>query len=320
MIRPLTATFAAVLAAVLAWPLPALAQDNRLTPPAALGVDATFGTKPDGGWLAAGPRVTVAMSARSAIEAGFHRQIDRSGRRRRDLAFVQATRDVHRFNGGALFVSGGIVGVNHVASAPPSGGFPGFFTEEFNVGVIAGGGIRAEVAPRLSIRADAQVVLSDDAFLRASVGVGIPLGGRYPDHDGWREGRNPAAGSATEDLGLGQHLWVTTDDGLVVEGDAIRRTPVSLTLLRDGASREIPLTAIRQIETTDRLRNGAIWGALGGGIPGGIFGALLGYALCESDDNCGLQVGLAFGGMTAGFGALAGLVVDSLIDGRRPVR
>jgi hypothetical protein len=88
-------------------------------------------------------------------------------------------------------------------------------------------------------------------------------------------------------------------------------SPETATLLVDGQQREIALRQIARIERRgDSLRNGAIIGAV---VVGGLCAITCGQGL-DDGSNLGTVVAI-----NAGLGALIGMGIDALHQGRTPI-
>jgi hypothetical protein len=108
---------------------------------------------------------------------------------------------------------------------------------------------------------------------------------------------------------IGKNVIVTTADGAEAAGLAKTANANDLTILKDGAVRQIPLTSIRRIEVNKSGR-GMIWGLIAGGAGGVTVGAL---SAASSDGTQGAGAVLGFG---AGGAALGGGLGYALSHGR----
>ena len=112
----------------------------------------------------------------------------------------------------------------------------------------------------------------------------------------------------------GQMAWVTMGDGREVRGEAVALHGGQLSIKTLRGMTALAFDDVRRIETTDGLRDGIVNGL---GI-GALSGALL-FALSfrEGDDH--ETAWMAGGLLGLGLGAMAGLIGDSLQEGRRLV-
>lgn len=113
----------------------------------------------------------------------------------------------------------------------------------------------------------------------------------------------------------GQSVEVIDDQGREIKGKVGAMSLVTVRLVRDGMTTEIPLDRIMQISRPpDSLANGALIG-LAGGAAFGILGSTVGTSDCDYYGPCyggaGFVIGsaLIFGGIGAG----VGVGVDALI-------
>lgn len=124
-----------------------------------------------------------------------------------------------------------------------------------------------------------------------------------------------------------QAIWVTTADGRELQGRVRLVSPSTLEMIGPTSELTIPLDDVRVIEARDSLKDGARSGAIIGGVSLGIYFGLLSHGLrCERDCGAGYSAtrdtlgAVAFGMMVgAGAGALGGLLIDHLVEGREVV-
>jgi hypothetical protein len=99
---------------------------------------------------------------------------------------------------------------------------------------------------------------------------------------------------------VGKTVVVTTADGAQATGLAKAANANDLTILKDGALRQIPLTSISRIEV-NKAGRGMIWGLIAGGAGGVTVGALS-AASSDGTQGAGAVVGFGAGGAALGGG------------------
>lgn len=305
------------MAAALCHPLVVSAQPPGAKPVIEVGTGLTVADRDTGTWTSLGPRLSLNLRPRTALDVAADWEPRRGGPAHRDAVSVQIRQAVHLLQRGEIFVTAGLVRESVTFTEAWTGPSPRFGSRRTNTGVQFGVGAQVELARRLAVRGDVQFVMHDDAFVQSTVGVTVPIG-RYPDRAAWAADR-AAAGGPLESLRPGQHVWVTTADGTTLEGDVTSRSGSVLTLRRGPTTSRVAAADIRRLDTTDRIRDGLLTGAGVGAASGAVFGILLGAALCESGGHCALEGGLIVGAVGGAAGAVAGALIDSLRVGRRPV-
>ena len=118
----------------------------------------------------------------------------------------------------------------------------------------------------------------------------------------------------------GQTVWVTRQDGTTIKGKVMAIAETGLQLKDGDRLLLVPLADVKQVDTSDSLKNGAIIGAIPTALLFGLgagtataYGCLLSEG-CSDDANSAAVVGLVVG---AGVGALIGAGIDRAIHGRR---
>ena len=132
--------------------------------------------------------------------------------------------------------------------------------------------------------------------------------------DGGQAG--PSVADIQDRLKVGKTIYVTERDGREMTGRFAELTPVALVVTQDGARREIPLGAVRQIQTSDPVWTGALIGA---GIGGAMALTLRTDTACpDRTPGCLDEVRGARIGFPVMFG-LMGLGLDWLHNGRKTI-
>lgn len=306
----------AVLVLVGGIPSPARAQVTA-TPVLEIGAEVSGGPGADGEWRAFGPRLGVNVNSRTAFEVRVSPQLNRDRFSWVDYGVVHLKRSLHAFDRGSLFGTVGVAGSRQQYSEEPRGPYAYVYPTQYAFGPAFGFGAELEVAPRLALRAEAQYILSQRSLLQFTGGVTIPLG-RYLDRSRARDTRELAA-SPVGRLRLGETVWVTAGDGREVKGEVTSRSLHGLTVRHATGAVSVAMPEIRKIEIPDGLGDGMAVGGVTGGITGGVLGWLGGHAWCEGGADCQVFSTLLVGGLGAGVGTLAGAIVDSFRDTRRPL-
>jgi hypothetical protein len=298
-------------------PRVAIAQVSAGQPVVELGVEYSAGPHGDGEWSSIGGRVLIRIDDRTALEGVFSPERDRDNFSHVDYLTVQLRRDVHLFDGGAVFGTlGGAFSSNEYKQyAYPSLEPIGTFTER-EFGPSFGFGAEVRAARYLAVRGEAQYVLSQDSVLRLGGGISVPIGAPYPPRavtiDPPSLARTPLARVRSNRI-----VWVTVQDGREYKGQVVSRSPDALTLRHPGGATTIATSDISVIETPDSLVNGVWIGAVAGGAVGAAVGGGIGDFACEGSGGCVFFGAVLVGGIGGGIGALAGAVVDSIRDGRQ---
>lgn len=130
------------------------------------------------------------------------------------------------------------------------------------------------------------------------------------------EQAGPAVGELQDRLKVGKKIYVTEQDGREMTGRFTELTPVVLVVMQDGARREIPLAAVRQIQTPDPLWTGVLIGA---GIGAAMSLPVRSERACPARSaGCLNEVRAARVGFPL-WGGLIGLWLDWLRDGRKTI-
>ncbi len=314
MTRILVLTTAFALTAAI--PSMALAQSGA-KPVMEIGAEMSGGPGADGEWRALGPRLGVNFNSRTALEVSLSPQLSRDRFSWVDYGLVQVKRSLHAFDRGSLFGTLGVAGSRQQYSDELRGPYPQSYPTQYAFGPVFGFGAELEVAPRLALRAETQYILSQRSLLRFTGGVTMPLG-RYVDRSRALDTPELAA-SPIGRVSLGQTVWVTASDGREIKGEVVSRSLQGLTVRHAMGAVSVAMPEIRKIEITDGLGDGIAVGGVTGGITGGVLGFLGGRAWCEGGADCQVFSSLLIGGLGAGIGTLAGAVVDSFRDTRRPL-
>jgi hypothetical protein len=266
----------------------------------------------DGG-NAATASVILSVDAANGLGVTFDRSTRRQGANRKDSLALDYRRIVHRTLGGDLAATIGaaitssesrrfrteLVGSRFV-TVP-------YFDSNHTLSVSPGveGTWRVTRYARLRASVHAEFSVRGVPF-RFGLGAVVPIG---------RVTTLPTSDFAVLSLpGVvpGQVVWVRMSDGSDVRGEAValRNGQLSLKTLRGMTA--VAFGDVRRIQTTDGLRDGIVRGL---GI-GALSGALLfGLSFREGDDH---EAAWMVGGMLGlGLGAMAGLIGDSLHEGRR---
>ena len=299
-----------------AFPAPAVAQPFA-RPPVEVGVDVSAGPGADGDWGSIGPRLGLNFNARTALEISLAPQTSRGSFSSVDYGFVQLKQRLHAFDRAALFGTLGVAPSRQVFSDELARPYPASYPTSYSFGPAFGFGTEVEVGPHLALRAETQYVLSQRSLLRFVGGATVPIG-RFPDRSRTADSPELAASPAGL-VRIGQTVWVTSSDGREVKGEVVSRTIQGLTMRHPRGAVSVAMPDIRRIEVTDGLGDGIAVGSITGGITGGVLGWIGGLAWCEGEDGCRAFSTLLLGGLGTGIGALAGAVVDSFRDTRRPL-
>jgi hypothetical protein len=287
-----------------------------------------------------GPRVTVNMTHRTALEAAVDWQLgqgpSRVDRSAHDMFIVQIRQMILPFRGGGLLATAGAGAWHWDTSHPAEFGFPAFASRGTTRAFVVGGGVERQMGRHLALDAEARVVFTTDGSspdqsgvrpfmqslkkFRILAGLTIPVG-PYPSLPPvQRQARwtPPAAGQATvamstggsvADLRPGARVWVTMGDGREFRG--VATSPTSIDLGVSDANTPLPFADVRKIEgerIAHGARNGAIIGLLGAGIPVVYYAQALQHGEGGNYPS-GLVVG--FTALGAGVGALIGAIIDS---------
>jgi len=108
------------------------------------------------------------------------------------------------------------------------------------------------------------------------------------------------AQTAWLELKIGQEIMVVEGGGRPLKVSIAEIGPEKLVTIRDGHSREIPITRVTRIQRGDSLRNGALIGFLAGA----------GFALDRLGD-CEMNCYGAFVPVLGGIGAGIGILIDA---------
>jgi hypothetical protein len=183
--------------------------------------------------------------------------------------------------------------------------------------VHLGPGVQVELAPWLALRGDVRLTVGDNnGGVRGMVGGVIPLG-RF------RTGDRPAGPApplaAWQRVKPGQEVWVTTSGGALVHGEIAAISDSTLTLHQQGRDVTIGLDEVRLVEGRDSLKNGFFIGGAAGAVSGGVLFGWAASTFCESESCNGVEgVAVLLGAASgAAVGGLLGVMVDSLIPGKR---
>jgi hypothetical protein len=212
----------------------------------------------------------------------------------------------------ALF---GVLGVSRATRYFDNPEFP--VGPQTSWGPTFGFGAEVPLLAYLRARGEVQYALSQEALLRFSGGVSVPLGGRFltsSDAD-----RVVASAGPAGQVSLGQTVWIVTSAGRRVHGEVIERTTDRVTLSHRGGATSMATSEIQQIDATDHLLNGVLIGAAVGAAGGGTLGIMGSRVWCEGSDSCVVLGTMLLGGLGGGIGTLAGAIVDSFRDAPREV-
>ena len=120
-----------------------------------------------------------------------------------------------------------------------------------------------------------------------------------------------AQGAATISPRPVSAVYVRSVSGDEARGQLLRLGPDTLTLLEQGASRDIPLAAISRIDARgDSVKNGAIIGAV-------VLGAWCAIVCGQGLDNANQVATVAL--INTGLGALIGAGIDAMHVGRTTI-
>lgn len=126
----------------------------------------------------------------------------------------------------------------------------------------------------------------------------------------------PSVGEVQDRLKAGRTIYVTEQDGREVAGRFAELTPAAIVVVQDGVRRDIPLAAVRRIQTPDPLWTGVLIGA---GIGGAMALTIRTDSACPARSaGCLNEVRAARVGFPL-WGGLVGLWLDWLHNGRRTI-
>lgn len=130
------------------------------------------------------------------------------------------------------------------------------------------------------------------------------------------EQAGPSVGEIQGRLKVGRKIYVTEQDGREVAGRFAELTPAVIVVMQDGARRDIPLGAVRRIQTPDPLWTGVLIGA---GIGGAVALTIRTDSACPARSaGCLNEVRAARVGFPL-WGGLIGLWLDWLHNGRKTI-
>jgi hypothetical protein len=126
-----------------------------------------------------------------------------------------------------------------------------------------------------------------------------------------QDSRDSARARAIEALPIGITLRLVAA-GHEYSGMLVQRSPLSLTLDRNGSYLDVPRTEVQALWNVKgrATLDGFITGAVLGGIAGGVVGYFAGSFMCESECHTNMRYGAAIG---VGAGGLALGSVGALI-------
>jgi hypothetical protein len=176
------------------------------------------------------------------------------------------------------------------------------------------GGVERDVTPWIRLRAEARLALVAEASIVSGLfGVQVPIGGRYAAGED-----DPGAPPALRALHPGQRVWLTRRDGTEISGDWAGAGADAMSVRTRSGLTRIALSEISRAETTDRLREGMIYGSTIGAATGAGLGAFVAM-LCEDDDGCEEAAVLGVIAIGTATGFLVGTTADSLRERRRTI-
>jgi hypothetical protein len=280
---------------------------------------------------AAGPHFTVNFGRGSAVNVAGDWQISAGGASRHVALFRgEFEQSLWQSRQGNVFLTAG-VGLWHDSRDYPGLTLPDGFTipassySDTTALFVIGGGFTRALAPRLTLRADADVIFAfGNPGFRLSAGLSVPMGRSQPAVRASRPApATPALASPESKVQPGKRVWITSIDGRKRHGTIQSVSNGILEVQVDGAVTALPFADIRRIETrgTPPIVKGAMIGALAGGIPIGIYlGALCANEGCSDGTVSGYAIG--FAALGAGVGALIGAAFDPkshvIYDSHRP--
>jgi hypothetical protein len=179
-----------------------------------------------------------------------------------------------------------------------------FEFDEHGQTMIWVGGVDVNILPRVDAFVSGRVG-GNNGFEEAALATGVRAA-LLPDRSRRRArgDRSTRAAARPLDAALGEHVWVTYDDGREEQGTLFSTSDSAVTLRASGRLVTSPLASIRSVETPDSVLNGFIWGA---GV-----GAGVGLVLMSYDEPRTLPASVLIGG---GLGSL----LDAVMSRRRLV-
>ena len=166
------------------------------------------------------------------------------------------------------------------------------------------GGVDVNVLPRVDAFVSGRVG-GNNGLEEGALATGVRVA-LLPDRSRRRArgDRSTRPAARPLDAALGEHVWVTYDDGREEQGTLFYTSDSAVTLRASGRLVTSPLASIRSVETPDSVLNGFIWGA---GV-----GAGVGLVLIHYDEPRTLPASVLIGG---GLGSL----LDAILSRRRLV-
>lgn len=302
------------------------ASAQSAAPPAELGLEvAALVPNINGPQL--GPRLVVNFDGRTSVQfmASFQKlsRLDDSARSKTDAYLVAYRRLVHTDGPVRVFatIGGGLTRTFIVTDPQTFGNPPITFAATSGAEVLpaftTGAAIDFRLPGRAAIVLESAFVLRDTLGARFSGVLVVPVGSNRSRPE------RLASSVPWAELDAGDRAWVTTGDGREVDGEVVWRTAGTLTLRTRTGMAAFAAGDVREIDTTDPIRNGTVLG-----LKIGTFGAIVPaffvtLLFCSLDDGCSageiLGVNSLFFGIGAGVGAATGALTDSLRERRVPV-
>jgi hypothetical protein len=274
----------------------------------------------EGPAFAFGPRLTFNLDRRTAIDLSADlRTTSGPAPTSVRVFFVDVRRTLAETPNGAFFATMGVGGGKRRDTEPPYPTiYPGRRTDisyEHTVGTFnLGIGAQRAAGAHLTLTGELQLTMSSQySVLRAAFGATLPLSPvkRRPDSRAAR----PAEFAGVP---AGVTAWVTMADGVEWIGEVLNVTTTSIQLRRIDGTVALPLADVRLIKAPDSVKNGAKRGAIIGALVA-IPAAFAGHEVCDGGTGCAIGFGLFAGGLSAGLGAVVGVMIDSFMEGQRVV-
>lgn len=277
--------------------------------------------------LQLGPRLVVNVDGRNGVQVTVSLQklspLDDLAQQKTDVYLAAYRRQVHvagparvsAIIGGGLertvIVVRGVTFGNPPVTFPPSRGVE--LLPAFTVGAV----VDVRLASRVAVALESSFLMTERLGGRISGGLVVPLGSSFTRADRLPPSVPWAA------LDPGERAWITTEDGREVDGEVVERSAATLTVRTPTSTVAFRVDDVNAIDTTDRIRNGAVLGARIGGLGALAPSVLVTGLICSLDDGCSARevvaVNALFIGIGTGVGAVTGALADSLRERREPL-